>query len=243
LYIQGNSAYFDLYIYRDAYTTIPAECPANQYGTTVSSNILDNIHNNDWALYAGVEFGNKDYVKASDSVQFIASSAGLGGTVEIWLDSIDNGYKMGTCNISSTGNWTMFKAFTAKVKTITGRHDVYLKFMGDGTDKLFQLKSIKFIAKDSVQAEQLPSSVKLNNSKPSGIITVYPNPLKNNLNVNSDMEFNELSIIGLDGKPVLKKKFNENLKTTSLKINISDGTYLLKLSNTKVYTCTKIIIQ
>ncbi|HAH23201.1 MAG TPA: glycoside hydrolase, partial [Prolixibacteraceae bacterium] len=60
LYVQGSDAYFDLYIYRDAYTPIMAESPANQYGTSRSAalqgvSMLDNIHNNDWALYAGVE--------------------------------------------------------------------------------------------------------------------------------------------------------------------------------------------
>jgi beta-xylosidase len=244
LYVLGKTADFDLYVYRDAYTTIPAGGPANQYGTTVTADVLDNIHNNDWALYAGVEFGNKDYPKASDSVQFNLSCAGLGGTVEIWLDSIDTGYKMGTCAIVSTGSWTAFKTYSAKVNPVAGRHDVYLKFTGTGTDKLFQLKSLKFIAKDSVQAE-LPSSVKLNTSESSGTITVYPNPLENNLNIDSDVEFNELSIIGMDGKLVLKKKFNGNLKTASLKIDIANGTYLLSLYNTQTYTYayTKIIIQ
>ncbi len=242
LYVLNSPAYFDFYIYRDAYSEILAECPANQHGTSAASHVLDNIHNNDWALYAGVEFGNTDYPKASDSVQFVASSAGLGGTVEMWLDSIDTGSKMGTCNIQPTGSWTTFNAYSAKVNTVNGRHDVYLKFAGTGTDKLFQLKSLKFIAKDSVQAE-LPSSVKLNNTKPNGTITVFPNPLGNKLTVNSDMEFNELSIIGLDGKLVLKKKFNENLNTASLKLNIANGTYLLRLCNNRTYACRKIIIR
>jgi len=65
LYVKGTSdAWFDLYIYRDAYTPILAECPANQYGTSRAYNsnaqgyVLDNIHADDWAMYAGVEFGN-----------------------------------------------------------------------------------------------------------------------------------------------------------------------------------------
>ena len=120
LYIQGNSADFDLYIYRDAYTPILAECPANQFGTvrvsTTQGTVLDSIHNNDWALYAGVEFGNKEYAKTSDSVQFIASSATSGGTVEVWLDSMETGTKIGTCNINNTGSWNTFNTFTAKCR-------------------------------------------------------------------------------------------------------------------------------
>jgi beta-xylosidase len=150
LYVQNSNAYFDLYIYRDAYTSILAESPANQYGTIRTSlsqgiYLLDSIHNNDWALYAGVEFGDKDYPKACDSVQFIASSATSGGSIEVWLDSIDTGTKIATCNITNTSSWSTFKTFTVKTARIKGRHDVYLKFTGSGPGRLLQLKWINFI--------------------------------------------------------------------------------------------------
>ncbi len=131
LYAQGSPAYFDLYIYRDAFTPILAECPANQFGTTRSApvqgiSVLDNIHPNDWSLYAGVEFGNGDYYETPDSVEFFASSATEGGTVEVWLDSLDTGTKIAECTISNTVSWSEFKRFKAPVLNVSGRHDVYL---------------------------------------------------------------------------------------------------------------------
>ena len=150
LYVQGaNHADFDLYIYRDAYSPILAECPANQSGTirTVAANgvgLLDDIHNNDWALYAGVEFGSKDYNKVSSKVSFSASSNTKGGKVEIWLDSINSGKKIATCKIEKTGNLSTIKTFTAKTIPTTGRHDVYLKFVGNKDNKLFTLKDFIF---------------------------------------------------------------------------------------------------
>jgi xylan 1,4-beta-xylosidase len=150
LYVSGSSAAdFDLYIYRDAYTPILAECPANQYGTvktTLSEGIslLDSIHNNDWSLYAGVEFGNDDYPRACDTVTFTASSATSGGKIEVWLDSIETGTKIATCDIESTGSWSVFKTFSAKTQKIKGRHDIYLRYTGNGSGRLFQLKWIKF---------------------------------------------------------------------------------------------------
>jgi hypothetical protein len=108
---------------------------------------LNNIHNNSWALYAGVEFGNKEYVRVSDSVQFIASSTKEGGSVEVWLDSIGTGNKIATCTIGNTGSSTSFKAFSAKTKPTTGRHDVYLRFLGKENEALFQLEWIQFISK------------------------------------------------------------------------------------------------
>jgi len=152
LYVQGNPADFDLYIYRDAYSPILAECPANQFGTnhstlTDGTTILDNIHNGDWALYAGVEFGSKDYPKASVSIQMMASCETKGGNVEVWLDAIDTGKKIATCKIINTRSLTAFKQFTAKTTQTVERHDVYLRFVGTGDDKLFTLNKFSFISR------------------------------------------------------------------------------------------------
>ncbi len=150
LFVQAGTAYFDLYVYRDAYTSILAECPANEYGTRPTSksdgiSVLDSIHHNDWALYAGVEFGSSTYSLASDSVEFIASSATAGGMIEIWLDSIDTGTKMATCDIDNTGDWNNYKSFKFKTSRVKGRHDVYLKFVGNYNQRLFKIKSFRFI--------------------------------------------------------------------------------------------------
>jgi len=150
LYVQGsNYADFDLYIYRDAYSPILAECPANQKGTIKTAlsngiNMLDEIHNDDWALYAGVEFGNKKYDKVSDKISISASCVSKGGKVEIWLDSIGTGKKIATCNIDNTGSLLNIKTFTAKTVATTGRHDVYLSFVGVKGENLFCLKDFVF---------------------------------------------------------------------------------------------------
>jgi len=152
LYVQGKPAYFDLYIYRDAYSPILAECPANQFGNnraTLSdgTTVLDNIHNGNWALYAGVEFGSKDYPKASGSIKITASCNTKGGKVEVWLDAIDTGKMIATCKIINTGNLTGFKQFTAKTIQTMGRHDVYLRFVGTGDDMLFTINKFSFISR------------------------------------------------------------------------------------------------
>ncbi len=174
LYVEGSDAFFDLYIYRDAYTPILAECPANQFGTWRTPP-LDSIHNNDWALYAGVEFGgNADYPKAPDSFAVVASSATSGGVVEVWLDSIDTGDKIAECNISNTGDWVTFSVFTTEVDSVSGRHDVYLKFTG-GDGRLFQLKWLKFLIEgDSLSSIESPPSSQI--PKNYVLEQNYPNP-------------------------------------------------------------------
>ena len=181
LYVLNSSAYFDLYIYRDAYTPISAECPANQYGTApfisgTLPNTLANIHDGDWALYAGVEFGNSEYIKKPDSVIINASCGSAGGTVEVWLDSIDTGTRIAACAIGGTGDWSTFATFSANVLSpVSGSHDVYLKFSAKTTDELFRIHSIVF--KDNSHPDglvgvsrygQLPNHFDLEQN--------YPNP-------------------------------------------------------------------
>jgi beta-xylosidase len=181
LFVQNSSAYFNFYIYRDAYTPILAGCPANQSGTTSSllSNgisVLSGIYNNDWALYAGVDFGNNEYLKTPDSITFTASCASSGGVVEVWLDSLDTGTKIAECNISSTGSWNTYNAFTTNIlQPVSGTHDVYLKFIGTGTGNLFMLQWLNFMS-ESIS----PTSVKglrTGQISPKFILDQnYPNP-------------------------------------------------------------------
>ncbi|MBI5474810.1 MAG: family 43 glycosylhydrolase [Ignavibacteriae bacterium] len=178
LFVQGKSSDFDLYIYRDAYTPILAECPANQYGTVVSPrqngiSSLDSISHLDMALYAGVEFGNSEYPKQPDSVSFVASSASVGGLVQVWLDSITTGRKIAECTITSTGGWDVYRTFTVPVlEPVSGKHDVYLRFRGGGTERLLMLQWMTFIDNDK------PNPVREFNHLPERfeLYQNYPNP-------------------------------------------------------------------
>ena len=160
LFVQNSTAYFDLYIYRDAYTPILAECPANQSGTTRlatggSTAVLDDIHANDWALYAGVEFGNAGYAgyeKIPDSLKIVAFPFTDDGAAEIWLDSLDTGTKIGECRVKTTATPQTYETYAAAVQPVSGRHDVYVKFTGTGAGKLFLLQSITFTAKTGTAA-------------------------------------------------------------------------------------------
>ena len=149
LYTKGSNADFDLYIYRDAYSTIPAESPANRFdaervGTAAEGFNLGNIKNNGWALYAGVEFGTDSYNKTANSIEITAASIAKGASVEVWLDSIGTGKKIAVCKTNNTGSITAFKTFKAKTSPTTGRHDVYLRFVGLKKDTQFVLKALNF---------------------------------------------------------------------------------------------------
>jgi xylan 1,4-beta-xylosidase len=240
LYVQGSPAYFDLYIYRDAFTPILAECPANQFGTTRSApaqgiSVLDNIHNADWALYAGVEFGNGEYYETPDSVEFYASSATERGAIEVWLDSIDTGLKIADCNISSTVSWSEFKRFTAPVLPVTGRHDIYLKFTGTGTSKLFLLKWITF-------RHPVIAVITSDQGKQVEKLAVYPNPAKTHLSIHSGFLFHTTEIFSMNGQLVWEDHKDES-ESSSLDFNLENGLYLLKISGDKTIACSKFMID
>jgi xylan 1,4-beta-xylosidase len=240
LFVQGSPAYFDLYIYRDAFTPILAECPANQFGTTRSTpsqgiSVLDNIHNTDWALYAGVEFGNGKYYDTPDSVEFYASSATDGGVIEVWLDSIDTGIKIADCNISSTVSWSEFKRFTAPVEPVTGRHDIYLKFTGTGTSKLFLLKWITF-------RRHVNAIITTDQNNQIEKPAVYPNPAKTHLTIHSGFLFHTTEIFSMNGQLVFLDQKAES-ESSSLDFNLANGLYLLKISGEKNIAFSKLMID
>jgi beta-xylosidase len=242
LFVQGTSgAYFDLYVYRDAYTPILAECPANQYGTSKASigsgnYALDNIHPNDWVLYAGVEFGNSDYPMSPDSVVFNAACAISGGTIEVWLDSIGSGTKISECNISPTGGLSKYKDFKSPVNSVTGNHDVYLRFVGDGMSKLFVLKSFVFTSSNQT------TGTFANHQTNTGNVSIYPNPAQNELTIQSDFAFQQIDIYNLEGKLVFHSRFPDT-KLSNLAINLTNGLYLLKISNNTKFASSKISID
>ena len=176
LYVKGKAAYFDLYIYRDAYSNIPAGSPANRFGVSPSSTYLGGINNDEWAMYAGVEFGNNDYQKTPVSLEISASSATTGGIVEVWLDSIDTGRKIGECNIDTTGSWTDYKTFKANVDSVSNSHDVYLKFLGSGTEQLFRINWFKFLSKADTITSIDNGSNERGTIQAFQLFQNYPNP-------------------------------------------------------------------
>ena len=249
LYVQGTaSAFFDLYIYRDAYTPVLAECPANQFGTAKGTAVqgvasLAQINNNDWALYAGVEFGNDDYPMKSLTFEATASSMVSSATVEVWLDSLETGTKIADCTISSTGSLSTYKTFTAEIPEIKGNHDVYLWFKGTGTANLMQLKSFRFTGINLTTAV-FESRLK------TGEFEVYPNPAQNLVNIRFPAVIDENCIVELaniSGSFVFQTHhFVQADKTTfTLPENLRDGLYFLSFTaeKSKQRWTTKLVKQ
>ncbi|MDZ7316001.1 MAG: family 43 glycosylhydrolase [candidate division KSB1 bacterium] len=257
LYVIGRQADFDLYIYRDAYSPIWAECYANQWGnsrlyTRQGSYLLDNIHNGDWAMYAGVEFGGADYPKQPDSLKIVASCVGDGGTVEVWLDSLETGRKIGECRISSTGDWKTFQTFTAPVEAAQGRHDLYLKFTGSSAGKLFQLQSFLFKAKGDTTVGVSDRNEPVLPRRYS--LKAFPNPFNQSTILEYDLPKAgevELSVFDLQGRRIrtFSAKANSPGKFRMVwdgkdqdGVPTCSGTYFCRLETGEQSLTTKLVL-
>ncbi len=252
LYVNGKAAYFDLYIYRDAYTPILAECPANQYGTSRAyvnqRYVLDNIHANDWAMYAGVEFGNADYDKIPNLFNIIASSTTAGNCIEVWLDSLDTGAKIAECSINNTGDLSTFQRFTSDVTPITGQHDIYLKFTGVGTDKLFRLQSFYFTAEgDTSTAVGKPSDTAI--PQDFGLEQNFPNPfnpettIRFHLPIKSSVRLVLINILGDVVREIVKGEYEAGHHEVTVNAeNLATGTYFYRIETGEFNGVKKCLI-
>ena len=178
-YVVGSvAADFDFYVYRDAYTGIPARYPSNFYDVVRGPSVLSGIHDGGWAMYAGVEFGApNDHSRAMDypwvpqSMTVTAASAEGGGTIDVWVDAPETGTKIGSIAIEDTGGLDEYRDFSGDIEAISGQRDVYLVFSGDSMDELFRIEQIRFDGRNVATSSGTITSPENVRLEPN-----YPNP-------------------------------------------------------------------
>jgi len=168
-------------------------------------------------------------------VEFTASSIASGGMIQVWLDSIDTGTKVAECAIGNTGSWSTFKKYKVPVTAISGSHDVYLKFVGAGTGKLFQLKWISF----SKKSGPVTSFLQMEKSER---LLIYPNPAKDKLSISSGFLYNTVEIFSINGQKVFQDII-DNTQCSELKFNLDSGMYVLKVSSEKDVEAVKLLVD
>ncbi|MCX7725876.1 MAG: glycoside hydrolase family 43 protein [Chitinispirillaceae bacterium] len=129
--------------YLNPYDTIQAETICWEVGIETAECseggvCVDSIHNNDYIKVKGVDFG-------TGPNGFIArvSSYSEGGKIELRIDTL-TGKEIGTCTVKNTGGWDKWVTVGCSVTTITGVHDLFLKFTGAGKYPLFKFNWWKF---------------------------------------------------------------------------------------------------
>lgn len=120
------------------YRRVEAETMAWGYGLKTSplgerNMCVHDIDSGEYLMIRGVDFGKK----GASAIEVAASAVKPGGEIEVRVDS-ENGKLLGTVKIEPTGNLATYRLKNAALLPVTGVHDLYLCFKGEGDD-LFSL--------------------------------------------------------------------------------------------------------
>ena len=125
-----------------AFETIQAEDYTSMEGVEIED--LDDgtkdvgyIQNGDYIVFSKVDFGD-----GAKSVTARVGSPDGGCKTEFWLDSL-TGTQIGYISVPNTGAFKTFEEVSANISTVTGEHDLYVKFTG-GSSYLMNIDSFVF---------------------------------------------------------------------------------------------------
>lgn len=127
-----------------AFVQTAASSFTSQFGTQLEASSEGGqnvafVDNGDYIAFNNVNFGS-----GASSVALRVASQTSGGNIEIRLGSA-SGTLAGTCAVTSTGGWQSWTTKSCAISTISGVHNLYLKFTG-GAGNLFNVQWYKFSA-------------------------------------------------------------------------------------------------
>jgi hypothetical protein len=117
--------------------TIDNEQGIETEGPPTGTRNLAFIDNGDW-----VQISNVDFAAGYNGCEARVASATNGGTIEIILDNPNNA-PVGRVSVGSTGGWQNWQTVSAPISTVTGLHNLYLRFSG-GSGFLFNVDWWRF---------------------------------------------------------------------------------------------------
>ncbi|MBN2413732.1 carbohydrate-binding protein [candidate division KSB1 bacterium] len=220
---------------RDAFSRIDAEYYNRQGGPSGVIDLGDKIgyiSNGDYVVYNTVDFN-----EGAVEFKVKTASGGIGGFVEIHLDSL-TGHIAGQVEIQPTGGWDIWTEKTCPVSGVSDRHQLVLKFTGGEWD-LFDIDWFRFtpvttaINKNS-EANSLPEKNKL--------VQNYPNPFNSSTVIRYELSepgFVILKIfdtLGREIRTLVNKYQQAGRYSISFKPdNIPSGIYFIQLQSAKNY--------
>lgn len=167
---------FNPYETINATTTSYSAGVKSKKSDAVKSMVLDKINTGDWTKISGVNFGDKGVAKVKAQ---IASTTEY-GAVEVFRDDPTiSANKLATLDLRVTGDET-YEAFEADIAgNVTGKHDLYFVFRGNG----YNVASWEFEEKQAAPetpapqtpAPQTPAPQTPVTQAPSSTVTPSPN--------------------------------------------------------------------
>ena len=160
--------------------------------------VLDKIDTGDWTRIDGVDFG----AAGAEKIETQVLSDTAEGSIEVYIDEALTGTKIAAININNT--YGAFETLSAELNNVTGVHDVYFVFRGNG----YNVSSWKFTGRESIT--DMPP---VNDNTQS---TVTP-PVSNN-NVNQPINNNNNNSNTKIAKPVIKSL--KNIKNKKISVTL-----------------------
>lgn len=212
------------------YTSVPSKVEAESFlfksgmqaettGDVGGGQNLGYIGDGNWAEYA-IE---NNTLNTAYQISFRLASPNTGGLINFYIDDVN----VGSVSAPNTGNWQVYQSVLSNITISPGKH--YLKVVATKSGFNFNYMDIqeKTLGVNDVTDED---------------ICIYPNPVSNELIVNSaDFQYDKIEVFDILGKLVLSKT-TDGEPVLRLPVDLSDGMYLVKISNTTQYQLKKIIV-
>lgn len=215
-------------------TVIEAESYSNMWGIEVETCTEGGLNvgwidTGDWMSY-------DIYVPVSGTyrIDYRVASAVGGGNLILSQNSTD----LATNSISNTGGWQNWVTITNDVYLNAGNQQLALYAANGGFNVnwwSFSFNGIKSV--ENTKENEKPQVKEL-----VDVITVYPNPVSETLNVRTYMDNYTLEIYSLSGQRVfVESNLNQSIKKDLS--GLTKGVYILKLKNKKQNFMQKLIIK
>ncbi|MBC7485252.1 MAG: carbohydrate-binding protein [Cytophagaceae bacterium] len=180
------------------------------------------IDNNDWLAYNGITFPTSGNYKIEYRV------ASMYGGNRISLDLNAGGIQLGTTDIPSTGGWQNWTTVSRTVNVNAGTYNLGV-FASIGG---FNLNWIRITRVGNARTSEEDEMVTSSNNVAADGLGVFPNPVENELYINSVEELNSISITNVMGIEVLTQDTNlGNINVSKLESGVYTLTAVSKEGN------------
>ncbi len=140
LFAEGAAADFDFFKGKDGCSELPALGYSNYYGVTklADQSVMCDTPLGGWFMISGVDMGEG----APSDIRVMAAAV-ENGKLEVWADDLEDGKLIASIPVTATGNGG-FRSFTASLKGVKGQHDLFIRILPGGAQKI-RVKNIQIL--------------------------------------------------------------------------------------------------
>lgn len=214
------------------YKSVPSKIEAENFlsklgmgtettGDTGGGQNLAYISDGNWAEYA-IENSSSD---TEYQISFRLASPYTGGLISFYIDDIS----VGSVSAPNTGDWQIYQSVVSNINISQGKH--YLKAVATKAGFNFNYMDIQAVKLDVNKVIAATADV-----------SIYPNPVSNELIVNSaDFQFDKIEIFDSLGRLVMSRTVIRE-PVLHIPVHLSNGLYFVKISNDSQHQLKKIIV-